>query len=152
MSTRNPPLGKGRPALTSPSVRRFSRHCGNFDVSEPFRHRRPVRGIAMPSSACWGWSWSSSCGRQSVDQFVLGIGPPFGTHDQTFSCSFFSVDSYVLLVTRAPSLTRGRVCSLQCNRSLVRAVTPNNYTLPSHLRLFSFCRLLRLAGTAVEVF
>jgi hypothetical protein len=84
------------------------------------------------------WSWSSSCGRRSVDQLVFGIGPPLGTHDQTFSCSsFFSVDNYVLLVPRAPSLTRGRVCSLQCSHSLVRAVTPNNHTLPSHLRLCS---------------
>jgi hypothetical protein len=32
---------------------------------------------------------------------------------------------------------RKRVCSLQCNHSLVRAVTPNNYTLPSQLRLCS---------------
>jgi hypothetical protein len=99
----------------------------------------------------WSWCWSSSCGRRSVDQFVLGIEPPLGTHDQTFS-SFFSVDSYVLLVPLAPSLTRGRVCSLQCSHSLLRLLMPNNHTLPSHLRLFLFCRLLRLAGTAVEVF
>jgi hypothetical protein len=36
-----------------------------------------------------------------------------------------------------PSLTRGRVCSLQCSHSLVRLLTPSNYTLPSHLRLCS---------------
>jgi hypothetical protein len=82
----------------------------------------------------WSWSWSSSCGRRSVHQFVLGIGPPLGTHDQTLS-SFFTFDNYFLLVPRASSLTRGRVCSLQCNHSLVRAVTPNNHNLPSHLRL-----------------
>jgi hypothetical protein len=33
------------------------------------------------------------------------------------------------------SLTRGRVCNLQCNRWLVRWLRANNHTLPSHLRL-----------------
>jgi hypothetical protein len=37
----------------------------------------------------------------------------------------------------APSLTRGRVCNLQCNRWLVRSLRTNNHTLPSHLRLCS---------------
>jgi hypothetical protein len=37
----------------------------------------------------------------------------------------------------ASSLTRKRVCSLQCNHSLVRLLTPNNHTLPPHLRLYS---------------
>jgi hypothetical protein len=37
------------------------------------------------------WSWSSSCGRQSVDQCRLGIGPPFGTLDQILACSSFFV-------------------------------------------------------------
>jgi hypothetical protein len=92
--------------------------------------------------------WSPSCGRRSVDQFVFDIEPPLGTHDQTFS-SFFSFDNNVLLVPRAPSLTRGRVCSLQC---MVSSLMTKNHTLQSHLRLFPFCRLLRLAGTTVEVF
>jgi hypothetical protein len=38
---------------------------------------------------------------------------------------------------RAPSLTRGRVCNLQCNRWLVKSLRTNNHTLPSHLRLCS---------------
>jgi hypothetical protein len=38
---------------------------------------------------------------------------------------------------RATSLTRGRVCNLQCNRWLVRSLRTNNHTLPSHLRLCS---------------
>jgi hypothetical protein len=59
----------------------------------------------------------------------LGIGPPFGTLDRILACSSSAFD--------ASSLTRERICSLQCNHSLVMAVTPNNYTLPSHLRLCS---------------
>jgi hypothetical protein len=76
--------------------------------------------------------------RPTVSQPVcLGIGPPFGTLDQILSCSSFSSDNYFILRSKAPSLTRKRVCSLQCNHSLVRAVTPNKYTLPPHLRLCS---------------
>jgi hypothetical protein len=63
----------------------------------------------------------------------LSIGPPFGTLDQILACSSFLFDNYIILL----SLTRKRVCSLQCNHSLVRAVMPNNHTLPSHLRLCS---------------
>jgi hypothetical protein len=48
-----------------------------------------------------------------------------------------SSDNYFFLLSKAPSLTRKRVCSLQCTHSLVRSLTPNNHTLPSHLRLCS---------------
>jgi hypothetical protein len=68
----------------------------------------------------------------------LGIGPPFGTLDQILACSSFSVGQLLFfLLSKSPSLTRKRVCSLQCNHSLVRLLTPNNHTLPSHLRLCS---------------
>jgi hypothetical protein len=77
----------------------------------------------------------------------LGIGPPFGTLDQILSCSSSFVWQLRYSAFNASSLTRKRVCSLQCNHPLVRSVTPNNHTLPPHLRLFPFCRLLRLAGT-----
>jgi hypothetical protein len=69
---------------------------------------------------------------------------------------FFSFDSYFILFPTAFSLTRKRVSSLQCLHSLVRLLTTNNHTLPSHSvsfeTVFPFCRLLRLAGTTVEVF
>jgi hypothetical protein len=68
---------------------------------------------------------------------TLGIGPPFGTLGQILSCSSFFVRQLRYSSFKAPSLTRKQVCSLQCNHSLVRPVTPNNYTLPSHLRLCS---------------
>jgi hypothetical protein len=43
----------------------------------------------------------------------LAIGLPFGAHDQILS--FFPFDKYFVVLPRAPSLTRGRVCNLQCN-------------------------------------
>jgi hypothetical protein len=49
---------------------------------------------------------------------------------------FFSFDNYFAVFPRV-SLTRGRVCSLQCNPWLDRSLTTNNHTLPSHLRLCS---------------
>jgi hypothetical protein len=67
----------------------------------------------------------------------LGIGPPFGAHEQILSFSSFSFDSYFVVLPRALSLRGGRVCSLQCNRWLVRSLTTNNHTLLSHLRLCS---------------
>jgi hypothetical protein len=78
------------------------------------------------------WSWPTVSRPVS-----LGIGPPFGTLDQILSCSSSFVWQLRYSAFNASSLTRKRVCSLQCNHSLVRAVTPNNYTLPSHLRLCS---------------
>jgi hypothetical protein len=75
--------------------------------------------------------------RLTVSQPVcLGIEHPFGILDKILSCSSFSSDNYFILRSKASSLTRKRVCSLQCNHSLVRSLTPN-HTLPSHLRLCS---------------
>jgi hypothetical protein len=62
------------------------------------------------------WSWSSSCGRQSVDQFVLASDLPLGTMARFYTSLLFSFDNYFVVLSRAPSLRRGRVCSLQCNR------------------------------------
>jgi hypothetical protein len=64
----------------------------------------------------------------------LGIGPPL---TRIYLALLSSSDNYFILLSKAPSLTRKRVCSLQCNHSLVRLLTPNNHTLPSHLRLCS---------------
>jgi hypothetical protein len=65
----------------------------------------------------------------------LGIGLPCGTHDHVLSS--FPFDNYFVVLPRTPSLTRGRVCNLQCNRWLVRSLRTNNHALPSHLRLCS---------------
>jgi hypothetical protein len=66
-----------------------------------------------------------------------GIGPPFGTLEQILSCSSFFVRQLRYSAFKASSLTRKRVCSLQCNHSLVRSLKTNNHTLPSHLTLCS---------------
>jgi hypothetical protein len=67
----------------------------------------------------------------------LGIRPPFGAHDQIYLSLLFSSDHYFILLSMASSLTRKRVCSLECVHSLVRSLTTNNHTLPSHPRLCS---------------
>jgi hypothetical protein len=82
-------------------------------------------------------SWSSSCGQQSVDQFILVSGLPLGPLTRFYLVLLFSFDSYFILFPTETSLTRKRVCSLQCLHSLVRLLTPNNHTLRSHLRLCS---------------
>jgi hypothetical protein len=78
----------------------------------------------------------SSCGRQSVAQCVWVSGLPLGPLTRFYLALLTSSDNYFFLISKAPSLTRKRVCSLQCNRSIVRLLTPN-HTLPSHLRLCS---------------
>jgi hypothetical protein len=78
------------------------------------------------------WSWSSYCGRQAVDQFVWVSGLPLGPMTR-FYCVLFSADNYLIILSNASSLTRKRVCSLQCNHPL----WTNNHTLLSHLRLRS---------------
>jgi hypothetical protein len=82
-------------------------------------------------------SWSSSCGRQSVDQFVWVSGLPLGPMTRFYLVLLSSSDNYFILLSKVPFLTRKRVCSLQCNHSLVRLLTTNNHTLLSHLRLYS---------------
>jgi hypothetical protein len=51
----------------------------------------------------------------------LGIGLLFGAHDQILSF-FFSFDNYFVVLPSAPSLTRGRVCSLQLLLDLASSV------------------------------
>jgi hypothetical protein len=62
---------------------------------------------------------------------------PLGPLTRFYLALLSSSENYFILLSKAPSLTRRRVCSLQCNHTLVRLLTPNNHTLPSHLRLCS---------------
>jgi hypothetical protein len=78
------------------------------------------------------YSWSSSCGRQSVDQFVWVSGVPLGPLTGFYLVLLFSADNYLILLCKSSSLTRKRVCSLQCNHSLVPITI-----LYRHLRLCS---------------
>jgi hypothetical protein len=80
---------------------------------------------------------SCSCCRQTVDQFVLVSGLLLGPLTRFYLVLLFSFDTYFILFPTAFSLTRKRVCSLQCLHSLVRPLTTNNHTLQSHLRLCS---------------
>jgi hypothetical protein len=95
------------------------------------------------------WSWSSYCCRQSVDQFVLVSGLPLGPLTRFDLVLIFSADNYLIILSKASSLTRKRVCSLQWNHSLVPITIL--YSVSSET-VFPFCRLLRLAGTTVKVF
>jgi hypothetical protein len=81
------------------------------------------------------WNWSSSCGRQSTSSSGYR-GSPWGPWPDFILLFFFRLTITLFFFWRRP-LTRKRVCSLQCNHSLVRLLTPNNHTLPSHLRLCS---------------
>jgi hypothetical protein len=67
----------------------------------------------------------------------LSIGLPLGAHDQILSLSFPYWQLLCWSSCRVPSLTRGQVYNLQCNRWLVRSLRTSNHTLPSHLRLCS---------------
>jgi hypothetical protein len=87
----------------------------------PFTTRRDYGGgihsITLPHGVrtSWSRSWSTSCGRQSVDQLSLGIGPPFGILDQILSCSSSFVRQLRRFAINASSLTRKRVCNLLLN-------------------------------------
>jgi hypothetical protein len=77
---------------------------------------------------CYWVELSLSYGWRSVNQFVFLSGSPLRPMTRFYlyctSC-------------RAPSLRRGQICNLQCNRWLVRSLKTSNHTLPSHLRLCS---------------
>jgi hypothetical protein len=90
------------------------------------------------------WVYLTADGQSSS----IGIGLPFIAHDQILSLSFFLVAIDFCSSCKAPSLTIGRVCNLQCNRWLVRSLRTNNHTLPSHLRL---CFLFVASYDVVEV-
>jgi hypothetical protein len=86
--------------------------------------------------ACY--CWVEFILRTAVSRPVrLSIGFPFGPMTRFYPYPFFSDNCFGCSSCRAPSLTRGQVCNLQCNRWLVRSLRTNNHTLPSHLRLCS---------------
>jgi hypothetical protein len=94
----------------------------------------PVSSLASRWLAIMASRWSS-CSRQSVDQCVWVSGLSLGPLTTFYLALLSSSDNYFFLLSKAPSLTRKRICSLQSNHSLFKLLTPNNHTLPSHLRL-----------------
>jgi hypothetical protein len=100
-------------------------------VSQEAKWQRREADHSPPTSAEI-WSWSSSCGRQSVDQFVLVSGLLLGSTTRFYLLFLLTITFFFL--PRAPSLTRGRICNLQCNSWPVRSLRTNNHILPSHLR------------------
>jgi hypothetical protein len=132
------------------------------------------------------WSWSSSCGQQSVDQYVWVLGLPLGSLTRFYLARLLSFENYVVLLSMRPfwrengSVIYCTIASGPCLSNHTWTEVPQNsgHILLSHLRLpqpggpgsciyvlqeqgspvippgtgFPFCRLLRLAGTTVEVF
>jgi hypothetical protein len=111
----------------------------------PFWSANPLWTYLPPGSPLWAMRLPAQRDHYAMMELEfflrptvsLGIGPPLGTLDQILSCSSFFIWQLRYSSFKAPSLTRKRVCSLQCNHSLVRSLTPNSHTLLSHLRLCS---------------
>jgi hypothetical protein len=96
------------------------------------------------SLALFSWQWQcrlisnlkgSMCSRSrsyfttDSQSVCIGIEHPCGTCDQIlFPVRYVSVWNLRSCIYWAPSLTRGRVCNLQCNHSMVRiAENPKPY-------------------------
>jgi hypothetical protein len=95
----------------------FTSHClitasNNVDSSVSVLYSYWLMTVTQLSS-------SSSFSQQSVDQFVWVSGLPLGPLTRFYLALLSSSDNYLILLSKAPSLTRKRVCSLQCNHSLV---------------------------------
>jgi hypothetical protein len=89
---------------------------------------------------------------QSVSQYALVSGTPLGPMTRFYFFLPFPQNCFAVRLG-APSLTRERVCNLQCNLSVVTVRRTHNHTLLSfETTAFPFRHLLRLTGITVEVF
>jgi hypothetical protein len=82
-------------------------------------------------------SWSLEFFLRPTDSRPVRLGLPLGPLTRFYLSLLFSSDNYLILLSMASSLTRKRVCSLQCVHSMVRSLMTNNHTLPPHPRLCS---------------
>jgi hypothetical protein len=89
------------------------------------------------------WSWSSSCGRQSVDQFVWVSGLPLGSLTRFYLALLFSFDNYVIWLSMRPLWRENRsviyctIASGPCQSNHTWAEVPqiSDHILLSHRRL-----------------
>jgi hypothetical protein len=84
----------------------------------------------------------------------LGVCHPFGAPWPYFNFSFLLPENCFALRLEASFLTKGRVCILWRNMSMVGVAEDSQpyITVSSEITGFSFRLLLRLAGITVEVF
>jgi hypothetical protein len=79
--------------------------CGHFSPYLTGNTLR-LRYRAQPVNAVWGnsrcllWSWSSSCGRQSVNQFVWLSGLPLGSLTRFYLALLFRLTVTLFFVRR----------------------------------------------------
>jgi hypothetical protein len=83
-------------------------------------------------------SWSSSCGRQSVDQYVWVSGLPLGSLTRFYLALLFFVWQLRCCAINASSLTRKRVCNLLYNSFWALPEQPHLSRSPTELTAISY--------------
>jgi hypothetical protein len=90
------------------------------------REGKAVRSLSwqLISNQCWGPLWSRSRSYFTTDSQSVSISwyrvPLWDLRPDIISCRNVDVWNLRSYISGAPSLTRGRVCNLQCNHSMVR--------------------------------
>jgi hypothetical protein len=123
----------GTPFLTRGRVWSLQRSHSLFWVAQD---QQPYFAVSFETPPTWSWSSSSSCGRQSINQFLLVSGSPLGPMTR-FYLFFFRLTITLLFFLGRPLWREDGSVTYKCNRWLVRSLTTNNHTFPSHLRLCS---------------
>jgi hypothetical protein len=83
---------------TCPGVRRPSGTCDQFF----FRHEISCRQLRLCYFVAPSWSWSSSCGWQSVNQFAWVSGLPLGPMTRCYLALLFRLTITLFFVRRRP--------------------------------------------------
>jgi hypothetical protein len=95
---------------------------GTDNLGTPANQNQSQRYLRTDGqSASPFWSQAAFCDPQPILLLLLGN----------------SLSVFATLYHGTPSLTRGRVCNLQCSRFSVRASWTHNHTLKPHLRVRS---------------
>jgi hypothetical protein len=91
----------------------YSKRHQSLYASQTYRTPRPV--ITTAFSTLYISRSYFTTDSQSVSQYVLASSTLVG-----LTTRYYFLSEYYCLIWGAPSLTRGRVCNLQCNHSIVR--------------------------------